>query len=249
MQKKRVDLHDKLEAASRRLGSVVFGVASVEDADKLKPVVMDEYKPIKSVKVRSIMADAQSIIFFGIQAVDDADELAIRRSRNRWDYPGYFPLKLIGRGIVDILKKEGYKAIVPPETIPRKAIASLTSIAAYGKNSMMLSEKYGLSLRIEIVITDAKIRKDRPLKKDICKDCDRCIKACPTQAIIKPYVLDPCRCFVRISEMGTEDEELRRKFDRRGSWMTPNSYVMCTICQMACPYTSQERRNNKMRRI
>lgn len=222
-------------------------MASAEDADALRRVEIDEYGPAKSLRVREVMPDAQSVILFGIKASDDADELAIRRSKQHWDYPGYFPLKLIGRDLIAALRKEGYKAVMPQERIPRKAIAALTSIGAYGKNSMILSEKYGLSLRIEAVVTNAKIRKDRPFKKDLCKDCDKCIGACPTEAIIKPYVLEPRRCFVRISEMGTEDEELMRKFKRRSFWLTPNTYLMCTICQMACPYTSEERKRNRMR--
>ncbi|MEM3039065.1 MAG: 4Fe-4S double cluster binding domain-containing protein [Thermoplasmata archaeon] len=222
-------------------------MASAEDADALRRVEIDEYGPVKSLRVREIMPDAHSVILFGIRASDDADELAIRRSRRRWDYPGYFPLKLIGRDLIAALRKMGYKAVMPQERIPRKAIAALTSIGAYGKNSMILSEKYGLSLRIEAVVTNARIKKDRPFKKDLCKDCDRCIRACPTKAIIKPYVLEPRRCFVRISEMGTDDEELMREFKRRSFWLTPNTYLMCTICQMACPYTSEERKRNRMR--
>ena len=242
------DLRTKLEKISKRAGAVAFGVASAEDADKLKTVVMDEYEPIISVKVRSIMPDAQSVILFGIEATDDADELAIRRGRRHWDYPGYFPLKLIGRDLVAALNREGFKAMIPSEDIPRKSIAALTSIGTYGKNSMIISEKYGLSLRIETVITNAKLRKDRPLGKDLCKDCERCARACPTQAIVRPYVLNPRRCFVRISEVGTDDEELKRKFDRRSFWLTPNTYLMCTICQMVCPYTTDKRRMSQMQK-
>jgi epoxyqueuosine reductase len=239
-------LRAKLERIARRGGAVAFGVASAEDADRLKRIVMDEYGPVRSAKVREIMPDAQSVILFAIEVTDDADELAIRRSSRRWDYPGYFPLKLIGMDIIAALRKEGFKAVIPPETVPRKAIAALTSMGVYGKNSMILSEKYGLSLRIEAVITNAKLRKDRPLKKDLCGQCDRCIRACPAQAIVKPYVLDPRRCFVRISEMGTDDDELRKEFEKRSFWLTPNTYLMCTICQMACPYTSEERKRSRI---
>jgi len=243
---RKPELRTRLERVARRGGAVAFGVASAGDADKLKRVVMDEYAPKKSQRVREIMPDAESVILFGIEASDDADELAIRRSKRRWDYPGYLPLNLIGKDLIAALKKEGYKAVMPPESIPRKAIAALTSIGVYGKNSMILSEKYGLSLRIEAVVTNAKLRKDRHLKKDLCGECDRCIRACPTKAIVKPYVLDPRRCFVRISEMGTDEEELRRKFERRSFWLTPNTYLMCTICQMACPYTSEERKRSRI---
>lgn len=246
--RKSGDLRRRLENICRREGAVAFGIASADDADRLKTVVMDEYEPIRSVKVRNIMRDARSVIIFALEATDDADELAIRRSKRRWDYPGYFPLKLIGRSVIAALKKEGFKAVIPPETVPRKAIAALTRVGVYSKNSMILSEKYGLSLRMEAVITDAKLKKDRPIRKDLCKDCDRCVKACPTEAIVRPFVLNPRRCFVRISEVGTDDEELKRKFDMRSFWLTPNTYLMCTICQMVCPYTTDKRRMSQMQK-
>jgi epoxyqueuosine reductase QueG len=201
-----------------------------------------------SKRPRDVLPAARSIIVFGISAVDDADELAIRRDAHVWTYPGYNPLVHIAREVADILKEEGYSGIVPPESIPRKRIAVLAGLGAYGKNSMILSEEHGLSLRLEIVITDAPLRKDRPFDKDLCGACTKCVKSCPAKAIVRPYVLDPLRCFVYVDEMGTKDDELRKVHDRFVRRLTPNTYVMCTICQMACPYTSSERRKNVMRR-
>lgn len=241
-------LRKKLENTITKRGGAVFGIASAEDADKIKRVRMVEAEfEGWSEKVTSVMPDAKSVVVFGIQTFGDADELSVRRSKNEWTYPGYAPLALIARDLIEVLSDEGYKGVIPPESVPRKPIAVLAGIGAYGKNSMILTEEYGLSLRLEVVITDAPLKKDSPFEKDLCTDCDRCVRSCPTRAL-KPYVLDVDRCLVHITETGTSDTELRKIVDKQALWLTPNTIVMCTICQMVCPFTSAERRKNTVKR-
>ncbi|HJX04950.1 MAG TPA: 4Fe-4S double cluster binding domain-containing protein [Thermoplasmata archaeon] len=243
------NLRSRLEKAARRRGAVVFGIASAAQVDSMERVrIVDSAISAWSKRPSDVMPGARSIIVVGISAVDDADELAIRRSDGSWTYPGYNQLPLIARDMIDILKEEGYSGVIQPETVPRKRIAVAAGIGAYGKNSMILSEKYGLSLRLEIIVTDAPLVPDKPFKKDLCGDCVRCVKSCPAKAIVKPYVLDPLRCFVYLDEMGTKDEALRNVHEKFVRRLTPNTYVMCTICQMACPYTSAQRRKSVIRR-
>jgi len=243
----KTTLRKRLENMLVKHGGAVFGIASAEDADKIKRVRMVEAEfEGWSEKVTSVMPDAKSVVVFGIQTFDDADELSVRRSECEWTYPGYAPLAQIARDVIDVLREEGCKGVVPPESIPRKPIAVLAGIGAYGKNSMILTEEYGLSLRLEVVITDAPLKKDSPFERDLCADCDRCVRSCPTRAL-EPYVLDVNRCLVHITETGTSDAELNKTVDRYAYWLTPNTIVMCTICQMACPYTSKERLENRIK--
>jgi len=241
-------LRERLENTCRKRGGLAFGVASAEDADGLDRVriIDDEYNGW-SEKISSIMPDGESVIVFGIGTFDDADELSIRRSDNKWIYPGYDPLAHIARDLIEILENEGYKGKIPPESVTRKPIAVLAGIGSYGKNSMILSEENGLSLRLEIIVTNAPFEKDKSYEKDLCRECDKCVRACPTKAL-EPFVLDLDRCLVHITEVGTRDEELKRAINEHTIWLTPNTVVMCTICQMACPYTSEERKKNRIRR-
>ena len=239
-------LRKELENSITKGGGAVFGIASAEDAAMIKRVRMVEAEfEGWSEKVTSVMPDAKSVIVFGIQTFDDADELSVRRFENEWSYPGYSPLAQIARDLIEVLREEGYKGVIPPESVPRKPIAILAGIGAYGKNSMILTEEFGLSLRLEVVITDALLDKDRSFEKDLCADCDRCVRSCPTSAL-KPYVLDVDRCLVHITETGTSDAELKKIAARHALWLTPNTIVMCMICQMACPYTSKERLENRI---
>jgi epoxyqueuosine reductase len=147
------------------------------------------------------------------------------------------------RDVLQILRSNGFRAKPLPDLVPLKRIAILAGLGVYGKNSIVLSPKYGLWLRFEGVITDAELPIDRPLNKDLCGKCERCVKACPAKAL-KPYVLDSYRCLVGHGGGSLSKEKmagLRKKYEPR---LTPNTYVMCRMCQLVCPFTTAERRKN-----
>jgi epoxyqueuosine reductase len=87
------------------------------------------------------------------------------------------------------------------------------------------------------ILTSAELEPDQPFKEDFCEGCDRCIRACPTGALI-PYKIDPMRCLTYASENpGRTDfaPEIRDKERRLVVRPTPRSYVECSACMYACP--------------
>ena len=86
------------------------------------------------------------------------------------------------------------------------------------------------------VITDLELRPDAPLLKS-CGECVRCIEACPTGAIVAPYVIDNRRCisFLTIELRGAIPVEMRPLV---GDWI-----FGCDICQDVCPVNSDVRRS------
>jgi epoxyqueuosine reductase len=70
---------------------------------------------------------------------------------------------------------------------------------------------------------------DNPIK-DFCGDCNRCIRACPTQAIIEPRLLDAGKCisYLTIEHRGEIDTSYRNSFKNR--------VFGCDICQDVCPW-------------
>jgi epoxyqueuosine reductase QueG len=245
MNRGQQELRDRLSRSCKRRGAAAFGIASAEEADAIESIKIGSTVNRWSEKIRDTIPHAKSVIVFGVRSQDDADELAIMRGGNNWSYPGYHPLTHMRRDALQILREEGYKAAPIPGLASMKRIAILAGIGAYGKNSMILSPRHGLWLRLEGVVTDAELPLNRPFAKNLCGSCNKCVKACPTKAI-KPFVLDANRCLVDVSLRKNPPRDLEKIRRRVEYQITPRTHVMCTICQRVCPYTSAERRKNRI---
>ena len=109
-----------------------------------------------------------------------------------------------------------------------RAVAQRAGIGWFGKNTNILTRSHGSWVFLGQVITDLEMDPDPPLKKT-CGSCVSCIDACPTGAIVAPYVIDNARCIshLTIENRGPIPRDLRPlMFD----WV-----FGCDICQDVCP--------------
>ncbi len=109
-----------------------------------------------------------------------------------------------------------------------RAAAARAGIGWFGKNTNILTQTHGSWVFLAQVITDIPLEADAPLKKT-CGECVLCIDACPTGAIVAPYVIDNKRCisYLTIELRGAIPRELRPLV---GDWV-----FGCDICQDVCP--------------
>ncbi len=113
--------------------------------------------------------------------------------------------------------------------VNERVFAKYAGIGWFGKNTCIIHEKAGSWLFLGCVLTDLQLEFDSPVP-DRCGSCTRCIDACPTDAIVAPYVLDSRKCisYTTIELKGDIPEEAR---DGIGHHL-----YGCDICQDVCPW-------------
>ncbi|HJP64249.1 MAG TPA: tRNA epoxyqueuosine(34) reductase QueG, partial [Mucilaginibacter sp.] len=99
-----------------------------------------------------------------------------------------------------------------------------------GKNTNLINTKTGSFFFLAELIVDLELEYDIPATADHCGTCTRCIDACPTEAIVAPYVVDGSRCisYLTIELKNEIPGEFKGKMD---NWM-----FGCDICQDVCPW-------------
>ncbi|MHA2141352.1 MAG: 4Fe-4S double cluster binding domain-containing protein [Candidatus Thorarchaeota archaeon] len=151
-------------------------------------------------------------------------------------YLGYEVMRKKAQFIVDYLRGRGFEALISFE-IPCKTTAVRCGLGAQGKSTLLVTADYGPRVMLVAVLTSAELNVDKPFEEDLCKDCEKCIKACPTKAL-QPYNLTIQRCMTysaespRSPDVPADVRELERKLVRRP---TKNSFIDCSICLNVCP--------------
>ncbi len=109
-----------------------------------------------------------------------------------------------------------------------------------GKNSILISPKYGSFFFIGELILDVELPyDDTKLVNNHCGNCTRCIDACPTKAIVASGVVDARKCisYQTIELKGDLDANLKGQFENR--------VFGCDICQDVCPWNSKSEPHNE----
>jgi len=232
-------------------GAELVGVLSAESIDSFPEYWIGWQVKQASKKTTDYMEDAKSIIVLGYHAFDEIHEAQIAHN-GKIEYPVYERMRLYARRVMRQLEEKGFKCIVYPVNLSQKKMAQLAGLGAIGKNSLVINPEYGPWIRLQSILTDAPLVPDEPYTQDQCKDCTRCIDACPTGAL-SPYVIDPEKCLIGITEKelaklieedlpftdfrDTPDSIFREHMPR----FTKNSVMMCTTCQKACPIGREKR--------
>ena len=122
------------------------------------------------------------------------------------------------------------RAFVDSAPVLDRAWAKRSGIGWIGKNSNLISKKNGSFFFLAELIVDLELEYDGAFQTDHCGTCTKCIDACPTDAILNPFVIDAKKC---ISYLTIElREEIPDNFNNKmDNWM-----FGCDVCQDVCPW-------------
>lgn len=123
------------------------------------------------------------------------------------------------------------RAFVDSAPVLEKAWAAKSGLGWVGKNANLINKQQGSFFFIAELILDLELEPDGPIK-DYCGTCTKCIEACPTDAIVEPYVVDGSKCisYLTIELREAIPETFKNKMD--------NWAFGCDVCQDVCPWNS-----------
>jgi len=202
-----------------RAGASVVGIASADSFDSAP----DGYRPSDA------MEGCRSVIVLGIPFTrgsfsDPAEYTRVRQETiERMSETGKETAKKIkGEGYkVKVVSSIGGKFVdgVTRGPISLKHAAVSAGLGVIGKNYLLINPEYGTLLWFSAVLTDAELVPDKKTEYDICGNCDRCVKACPSNA------LDDIGSFKKKGCAGHSFRYVNKK------WM-----MDCFRCRTVCPH-------------
>lgn len=154
----------------------------------------------------------------------------------------------IDRALLDaglFLQSKGYNyiTVAASQSMPgtpfngrysHKEAARKAGLGGIGKNSLFIHKKYGTRVRLGTLFTDCPLQGDGEFTEDICAGCERCVKACPSGAILgtafkvgikREEMFNPAVC----------SEYMKKHFHHIGRG------AVCGICMKVCPNGKKEK--------
>ena len=138
-------------------------------------------------------------------------------------------LKQLGEKIQDHCEIFNYRPFVDSAPILERPLAEKAGLGWVGKHSLLINKQAGSWFFIGELLVDLPLLPDKKPEND-CGSCVACIKICPTQAIVEPYVVDARRCISYLTI------ELREAIPVEFRPLIGNRIYGCDDCQLICPW-------------
>lgn len=209
-----------------------------------------EREPEKRGDPQRIFPGAKSIVvvalnYFTPHEHTDSSDLG-KVSRYAWgdDYHDVLKEKL--RGLFAFIQTidetiEG-KICVDTAPVMDKAWAVRAGLGWLGKHSNVITREFGSWIFIGEILLNIELEYDAEIIEDHCGTCRKCLDACPTNAIVAPYIVDSkaCLSYATIELRSPELPEAIK--ENLNGWL-----YGCDICQDVCPWNRFEKPTTETR--
>jgi len=191
----------------------------------------------KRLDPRLLVDGAKSVISLGLNYFTDkeqTDPQSPKISKYAYGEDYHFVIKEKLKALLDLIREKigevNGRAFVDSAPVMDKAWAKKSGLGWIGKNTNLINKKAGSFFFLAELIVDIELEYDIEPTEDHCGTCTRCIDACPTEAIVGPYIVDGSRCisYLTIELKNEIPVEFKGKMD--------NWAFGCDICQDVCPW-------------
>lgn len=190
----------------------------------------------KRLDPTKLVEDSKSVVSLLLNyfpSKEPQDKTAPKISKYAYGSDYHFVIKKKLRRLLEFIYEEigevSGRAFVDSAPVLDKAWAAKSGLGWIGKNSNLITKDTGSFYFIAELIIDLPLNYDNPTT-DHCGTCSACIDACPTKAIVDPYVVDGSKCisYFTIELKNELPSSMKGNFD---NWM-----FGCDICQDVCPW-------------
>ncbi len=130
----------------------------------------------------------------------------------------------------------GARICVDTAPIMEKAWAVRAGIGWIGKHSNLITKDVGSWVFLSELLLDVELEYDKEIVEDHCGTCTACLDACPTSAIVEPYVVDSRKC-ISYATIELRGESIPVEIaENLNGWL-----YGCDICQDVCPWNRFEK--------
>ncbi|MEM9399574.1 MAG: tRNA epoxyqueuosine(34) reductase QueG [Verrucomicrobiota bacterium] len=236
-------LEQELKLQAEALGFDVCGIASAQEVSH-KAYFMKWLQEGKHAEMgwlarnpnlrtdpRNVLEGCKSVVVLGTNYYQPNPDRRGKISKYALgkDYHEILPQRV--RKISDWMQNQGghQRAYTDTGPVMEKVIAELSGIGWQGKSTILIHRRKGTWLFLSTILTTLDLEADVP-EKNHCGSCERCIHACPTDAITAPYQLDARRCiaYLTIEHPGSIPMEFREAIGDR--------LFGCDDCLDVCPW-------------
>ncbi|MDY6937130.1 MAG: tRNA epoxyqueuosine(34) reductase QueG [Cyanobacteriota bacterium] len=236
------------ELGFHRMGIAAVSAENAEDARRLRSWLakgyhaeMDWMNSPKRQDIRACMPGVESVIcvalnYYTPHSSPEGAEYG-KISRYGWgrDYHRVMHKKLKALALWLRSCQEGVQARYYADTGPisDKVWAQRAGIGWIAKNGNVITREFGSWVFLGEMLTNLELTPDRPHTQH-CGTCTRCLEACPTGAIVEPFVVDANRCIAYHTIENRAESLPEAIASHLGGWVAG-----CDICQDVCPWNQR----------